>query len=191
MQKLLKANFAGVVCALCLVSVFSADDYSSTWSLDPFLGSYDMIWAQQTNMINLTTGVQGVPLSVTLGGERQTFVKLADGKYQQTVGRSDPQYQAILVFELGKPGFLKIPNTNNTINFTMSMVNATTIQSSYHFTFDNGQRTADFLSQFAFKPDASGFFDTVVVTNPSNFVATAPFYRLPDGYTGPITLGPS
>ncbi|XP_055333987.1 uncharacterized protein LOC129585366 [Paramacrobiotus metropolitanus] len=180
----------GVTWVLCM-SVLTADDYysSSTWSLDPFLGSYDMIWAQQINMINFTGGIIGIPLAEVATGERQTFNKTIDGKYQQTVGRTDPRFDAIIVFELNKPGIVNIPNTSQTINYTFIMLNATTLQGTYEWNF--GDRIADFTITFAFYPDASGFFDTVTLTKPMNLVATAPFYRVKSGDTGPITLGPS
>ncbi|XP_055332507.1 uncharacterized protein LOC129584374 [Paramacrobiotus metropolitanus] len=155
---------------------------SCDWPLDPFFGTYDMNWAQQVNMMNLTNGVVGIPPDVVLGGERQVFNKTADGsKYQQFLIYSDPVYNKQVAFVCGVTDTLSLGGPAS-LTYTFTMLDAKTLQGSYTISVAGVGTVASFVVKFAFQVTGDcGFFDTVTVAPPQNFVATAPFDRV-QGY---------
>ncbi|XP_055333890.1 uncharacterized protein LOC129585288 [Paramacrobiotus metropolitanus] len=171
--------------AFYLLNALDAADYncSSLFSLDPFLGAYDIIFTGQVNLINFTNGLQGVPVSVIMGGERQIFDKTSDGKYIHTTKRANSTFSSSVTFELNKPG------TARTVNFTFSMINATALQGTYEQTLQDG-RITDYVIIYSFSPDASNLWITITVSKPIQLAAFVPFYRLKNGDVGPLTLAP-
>ncbi|XP_055346231.1 uncharacterized protein LOC129593794 [Paramacrobiotus metropolitanus] len=180
-----KAAIVITISVLFLESVFCQDYSTSPWSLDPFLGTYDEIWALNKNMLNFTGAVIGVPGDIVVLGERVVWGKTADGHYHQTVKRNQSQYEVNLTFDLGVPGSVAT-GPNQRLNYTITMFNATAIRAAY--LWDLGDHIAAFTLTFGFYP--GGMFDTANITQPSQFIATAPFYKVEAGDVGPVTTGP-
>ncbi|XP_055333967.1 uncharacterized protein LOC129585352 [Paramacrobiotus metropolitanus] len=146
------------------------------WSLDPFLGTYEMDADNKNAMNDFASKILGIPTKTLESGERQVFNKTHDGtRYQHFVLRNESKYNAHSTFLLDKKTSV-LTDSGATMTFHFAMLNATVLQGSY--TFSNGDNVTDFTTKFIFSQDATTLTKIARVLYPEEFQAMAVFHRI-------------
>ncbi|XP_055344579.1 uncharacterized protein LOC129592541 [Paramacrobiotus metropolitanus] len=151
----------------------------SPWSLDPFLGVYDMIPALRHNIVNFTEQILFTPAFLVDGGERQKFNLTADGDmYVQWVHNGNDStfttFDSWLPFVLEEEFQVVFPG-NNMLNYSFRMTNESTLNGHFYRTFPDGH-SADIHFWLTF--NETNFWDEVNVSSPFPLNAYAPFMKI-------------